>query len=287
MSRSSSRFWSLLTVPGIAWLAVFYVVPLVLVAVSSFATANSVGFPVYGLHSANYRLAFQPEFLPVLLRTLGFAGLATALCLLVGYPTAYVISRYGGRFRMLLVLGALAPWLVDYLIRIYAWLQLLGTQGLVADTLRSLGMANDNTQLLNNTPSVILGLMYNYLPLMIVLCYVAVEQMDHRLVEAGKDLYGSSARVFLSVTVPNTLSGIISGSAVVFLLSFGDWATVYFLGGPNQFMIGNLVEQQFNTAGSLPFGAALTVLLLIIVGLVIAIVSYVARRLTGTALKLT
>jgi spermidine/putrescine transport system permease protein len=287
MPQSRSRFWSLLTVPGIAWLALFYVAPLGLVAASSFATANPVGFPVYGLHAANYRLAFQPEFLPVLLRTLGFAALATGLCLLAGYPTAYVISRYGGRLRMLLVLGALAPWLVDYLIRIYAWLQLLGSQGLVADTLRQMGLATANTQLLNNTPSVMLGLVYNYLPLMIVLCYVAVEQMDHSLVEAGKDLYGSAARVFLNVTVPNTLSGIISGSAVVFLLSFGDWATVFFLGGPNQFMIGNLVEQQFNTAGSLPFGAALTVLLLIIVGLVIAVVSFVARRLTGSSLKLT
>lgn len=287
VQRSSTRLWSLFTVPGIAWLALFYVAPLSLVVAASFANTNPGGLPVYGFHFTSYVEAFQPEFFPVILRTLIFAAAATVLCLVVGYPTAYVISRYGGRFRLQLVIAVLAPWLVDYLIRIYAWLQLFGSRGLANETLRLLGLATKNSQVLNTTPSVVVGLVYNYLPLMILLCYVSVEQIDKRLIEAGKDLYGSALRVFLSVTVPNTLSGIAAGSVVVFLLSFGDWATAYFLGGPNQFMIGNLVEHQFDTGGQLPFGAALTALLLLIVGLVIAVVSFLARRLTGSGLNLS
>ena len=271
-----------LTPPAMLWLIAFYVVPLGFVIASSLATTDIVGRPVYEWRTDNYEQAFQGLFLPVFGRSLLYAAVTTAICLLIAYPTAYAISRYGGRWRNLLILGVLIPWLADYLIRIYAWQQLLSGKGLVNGALRALGLVGDEGAVMLNTSfAVIVGLVYNFLPLMILPIYMAVEQLDDRLIEAGKDLYASGRQVFVHVTLPATISGAASGTVLVFLLTLGDWATVSLLGGTGQYMIGNLIQDQLNSAGSLPFGAALTVVLL---GL-IALVLIGARLLSAGARK--
>lgn len=282
MSRRKHLLWPGLAGPALLWLTLLYVAPIALVLAMSFASTDFIGRPVYTWQLGNYHTAFQPQFLPTITRSLMFAALVAAICLVIGYPTAYVMSKYGGRYRNLLMLAALVPWLVDYLIRIYAWIQILGGNGLIVRLIGALGLnPHGDLKLLNTSPAVILGLVYNYLPLLIVMCFVAVEQLDDGLIEAGKDLYGRPLAVFLGVTIPNTLSGIVPGVAVVFLLALGDWATVFFLGGPQQFMIGNLIQNQYTSAGSLPFGAALTVLLLAVVMIVIVIAAFAGRRLSG------
>lgn len=259
-----------LTTPAMLWLTAFYLVPLGFVVASSLATTDIVGRPVYGWHADNYEQAFQGLFLPVFGRSLLYAAITTAICLLVAYPTAYAISRYGGRWRNLMMLGVLIPWLADYLIRIYAWQQLLSGNGLVNGALRTLGLVGDDgAAMLNTGFAVIVGLVYNFLPLMILPIYMAVEQLDDRLIEAGKDLYASGRQVFVHVTLPATAGGAASGTVLVFLLTLGDWATVSLLGGTGQYMIGNLIQDQLNSAGSLPFGAALTVVLLGLIALVL------------------
>lgn len=259
-----------LTTPAMLWLTAFYVVPLGFVVASSLATTDIVGRPVYTWRADNYEQAFQGLFLPVFGRSLLYAAITTAICLLVAYPTAYAISRYGGRWRNLLILGVLIPWLADYLIRIYAWQQLLSGRGLVNGALRALGLVGDEGAVMLNTSfAVIVGLVYNFLPLMILPIYMAVEQLDDRLIEAGSDLYASARQVFVHVTLPATASGALSGTVLVFLLTLGDWATVSLLGGTGQYMIGNLIQDQLNSAGSLPFGAALTVVLLALIALVL------------------
>lgn len=279
MARAARVLWAGLATPGLLWLVALYLVPLGFVVAGSLATSDVVGRPIYGWHTENYDQVFQGLLLPVLQRSLLFALVTTAICLLVGYPTAYLISRYGGRWRNALVLLILVPWLADYLIRIYAWQQLLSEHGPINRLLDALGLVGpEGLSMLNTTFAVIVGLVYNFLPLMILPIYVAVEQLDKRLIEAGRDLYGSARSVFLHVTLPNTMSGVASGVLLVFLLALGDWATVSLLGGTDQYMIGNLIQDQLNSAGSLPFGSALTVVLLAVIALVVALGRLLASR---------
>ncbi len=273
-----TRYQIGLLLPGGVWLALLYVTPIVVVVLASLGTADLVGRPIYGFNLGNYERVFQPLFLPVVFKTLLYATVTTAVCLLIGYPTAYVIARYGGRFRLLLVLTFLVPWFVDYLVRIYAWIQILADEGLLNGVLGELGLKGDGPiNLLGNQYALIGGLVYGFLPFMILSIYVAVDQLDQRLIEAAKDLYGTPRRTFLHVTLPNTLRGVVSGCVFVWLLSLGDFATAEFLGG-SQFMLGNLINGQFRTEGSLPFGAALTMTLLGFLILALLVVVLVSRR---------
>ncbi|MGB3485573.1 MAG: ABC transporter permease [Mycobacterium sp.] len=249
--------WSLL--PGSVWMTCFYLIPLALIVAASIATPDMIGRPIYGWYTDNFTMVFQSTYLPVVLRTFGYATIATALCLLIGYPCAYAISRYGGRAKPILLLAILVPWLADYLVRIYAWVQLLGRDGPANALLTRLGLGPVN--LIGNVYALNLGLVYSFLPFMILAVFLAVERMDWRLVEAAHDLHAGPVRAFTTIVVPRTAGGIAAGCQLVFLLSLGDFAVAQFLGG-STYMMGNLIRDQLATAGSLPFGAALTVTLL-------------------------
>ncbi|AQA01897.1 ABC transporter permease [Mycobacterium sp. MS1601] len=249
--------WSL--TPGTVWLSCFYLAPLALIVAASVATPDMIGRPIYGWYTDNFAMVFQPAYLPVVLRTFGYATIATLLCLAIGYPCAYAISRYGGRAKPLLLLAILVPWLADYLIRIYGWVQLLGREGPVNALLTRLGLGPVN--LIGNVYALNLGLVYSFLPFMILAVFLAVERMDWRLVEAAHDLHAGPVRTFTTIVLPGTAGGVAAGCQLVFLLSLGDFAVAQFLGG-STYMMGNLIRDQLATAGSLPFGAALTVTLL-------------------------
>lgn len=249
--------WGLL--PGSVWMVCFYLAPLTLIVAASVAMPDMIGRPIYGWYTDNFALVFQSAYLPVVLRTFGYAAIATALCLLIGYPCAYAVSRYGGGYKPLLLLAILVPWLADYLIRIYAWVQLLGRDGPVNALLNSLGLGPVN--LIGNVYALNLGLVYSFLPFMILAVFLAVERLDWRLVEAAHDLHAGPVRAFATIVIPRTAGGIAAGCQLVFLLSLGDFAVAQFLGG-STYMMGNLIRDQLATAGSLPFGAALTVTLL-------------------------
>ncbi|MDI6023186.1 ABC transporter permease [Leucobacter sp. UT-8R-CII-1-4] len=261
------QHWKVPFAIGGAWVILFYLLPLLVIATSSFATPDVIGRPTYGWTLNNYQLVFQDAYLPVIFRTFGYALAATFFALLIAYPTAYAISRYGGRRKVVLLLFVLIPWLADYLVRIYAWVQILGQEGPVLQFLRSVGMADANSTLLGTPGALLMGLVYSFLPFMILTIFLAVEKLDTTLLEAASDLYASPFQSFLKVTLPLTAGGIISGCQLVFLLSLGDFAVAQFMGG-SQYMIGNLIRDQLASAGSLPFGAALTVTLL--VGLILA-----------------
>jgi spermidine/putrescine transport system permease protein len=187
----------------------------------------------------------------------------TVLCLVIGYPVAYMIARFGGRFRNLLVVLIILPWFADYLVRIYAWFVILGDEGVVNGVLRAVGMhGNPPVIFLNTSFSVVGGLVYDYLPFMILPIYASLERMDPALIEAGKDLYGTPLRTFLHVTWPATIQGVIAGAVLVGLPSVGDFATASILGGANTFMIGNVIQDQFAAAGDWPTGAVLTIALM-------------------------
>jgi spermidine/putrescine transport system permease protein len=258
-------FWHAFLVPPGLWLLALYVAPIGFIAAVSVATVDFIGNPVYGWHTGNYHEVLSSTFWPPLWHSLVFALATTVLCLALGYPTAYVIGRYGGRLRHLLIALLVLPWFVDYLVRIYAWVVIFGDKGIANGVLHDLGMGGSPpVTFLNTWFAVVGGLVYSYFPFMILPIYAAVERMDGALVEAGKDLYGTPFRTFLHVTLPETMQGVLGGCVLVFLPAAGDFANAQLLGGPNQTMIGNLIQDQFNSSGDWPLGSAMTVVFMAI-----------------------
>jgi spermidine/putrescine transport system permease protein len=260
---SANRLWRLFLLPGGLWLVLLFVAPFGIVIAVSLGTTDFLGRVIYGFHPENYQSIVDPIYFPVLLRSLMYAVTTTVLCLVIGYPVAYMIARFGGRFRNLLVVLIILPWFADYLVRIYAWFVILGDEGVVNGVLRAVGMhGNPPVIFLNTSFSVVGGLVYDYLPFMILPIYASLERMDPALIEAGKDLYGTPLRTFLHVTWPATIQGVIAGAVLVGLPSVGDFATASILGGANTFMIGNVIQDQFAAAGDWPTGAVLTIALM-------------------------
>jgi spermidine/putrescine transport system permease protein len=283
MATTRRWLWSSFLLPGIAWLAVLFLIPLGLVVAMSFGTTNVIGQPVYGFHPGNYAQVFQPIFLPILERSVVYALVATVICFALGYAVAYTVAMFGGRYRNLIILFVILPWFVDYLVRIYAWVELLAQGGLISRALGAVGVGGKlGVQLLGGTPAVILGLVYNFLPFMILPVYVAIEQMDRGLIEAGKDLYGSPRQTFFRVTLPATLQGVATGCVLVFLSAAGDFVTAQLLGGPGNYMIGNLISDETTGLASLPLGAGLTVVLMLLMGVVVLAYMRVSRVETAT-----
>jgi spermidine/putrescine transport system permease protein len=259
---SAAGFWNRFLVPGGLWLVLLFAVPLVFVLALSFGYVDDLGRAVYDTRLDNYDDAFNPTYLPVLLRSVLYALATTALCLLIGYPVAYYVARYGGRYRNALIALLVLPFFVNYLVRTYAWVALLADEGLVNNALVDAGLRDQGLQMINTPWAVIGGLTYGYLVFMILPVYGSIERLDRSVIEAGKDLYGTPWQTFRHVTLPQTKQGILAGSVLVFLPSVGDFVSAQLLGGPDTYMVGNLIQDQFFTANNWPFGAALTVVMM-------------------------
>jgi spermidine/putrescine transport system permease protein len=258
-----SAFWTRFLVPGALWLLLLFAVPLVLVLALSFGYVDELGRAVYAFDFANYADAFEPTYVPVLLRSVLFALGTTALCLAIGYPVAYYIARFGGRYRHALIALLVMPFFVNYLVRTYAWVALLADEGLVNSAVVDLGIRDEGIQMINTPWAVMGGLAYGYLAFMILPVYAALERLDSSVIEAGKDLYGKPWRTFLHVTLPQTRQGILAGAVLVFLPAVGDFVSAQLLGGPDTYMVGNLIQDQFFAASNWPFGSALTVVMML------------------------
>jgi spermidine/putrescine transport system permease protein len=253
---SQGRFAAGFLVPGGLWLVLLFAIPLGIVLAISFGTTDDLGNTIYGWYPENYEQVFDPIFLPVLARSVGFALATVALCLLIGYPVAYYIAIFGGRWKHVLVAMVVLPFFVNYLVRTYAWIAMLGDEGVVN------GVLGADVKFINTPWAVIGGLVYGYLVFMILPLYAALDRMDPALIEAGKDLYGSPLQTFRNVTLPHTFQGVLAGTVLVFLPAVGDFVAAQLLGGPDSYMVGNLIQQQFFAAENWPFGAALTTVLM-------------------------
>jgi spermidine/putrescine transport system permease protein len=263
VTARASGFWSRFLLPGGLWLLLLFAVPLALVLALSFGFTDDLGRAVYSFELDNYADAFDPLYLPLLLRSVGFALATVALCLLIGYPIAYYIARYGGSRKHILIALLVVPFFVNYLVRTYAWVALLADEGLVNSALSSLNISEAGLQLINTPYAVIGGLVYGYLVFMILPIYASLERMDPALIEAGKDLFGRPVQTFIHVTLPQTKQGILAGCVLVFLPAVGDFVAAQLLGGPDTYMVGNLIQDQFFTANNWPFGSALTVVMML------------------------
>jgi spermidine/putrescine transport system permease protein len=250
---NENRFASAFLVPGGVWLLLLFVTPLVFLLAISFGYTDDLGEAIYSTRLDNYERLVDPDYLPVLFRSVGFALAAVVLCLLIGYPVAYYIAIFGGRWKHVLIALVVLPFFVNYLIRTYAWIAMLGDDGLVN------GLFDSNVRFLNTPYAVIGGLVYGFLAFMILPIYASLDRMDPALREAGKDLYGGPWQTFRHVTLPHTWQGVLAGSVLVFLPAVGDFVSASLLGGPGEVMVGNLIQQQFQASDNWPFGAALTV----------------------------
>jgi spermidine/putrescine transport system permease protein len=250
---NENRFATSFLIPGGLWLLLLFVTPLMFLLALSFGYTDDLGEAIYGTRLDNYERLIDPAYVPVLLRSVGFALAAVALCLLIGYPVAYYIAIFGGRWKNVLIVLVVLPFFINYLIRTYAWIAMLGDDGLVN------GVFDTSIRFINTPWAVIGGLVYGFLAFMILPIYAALDRMDPSLIEAGKDLYGGPWETFRHVTWPHTVGGVLAGSVLVFLPAVGDFVAASLLGGPEEVMIGNLIQQQFQASDNWPFGAALTI----------------------------
>jgi len=270
----------LLLLPGMAWLAIFFLVPMVYLGKTSLEQGL---FPTFTFQWAwaNFHDAislYQTQFV----RSFEYAGLATVIALVGSYPLAYWIAFRGGRWKNLFLLLVIAPFFVTYLIRTLAWETILADDGVVANTMRHLHLLGTNGRLLATSFAVVAGITYNFLPFMVLPLYVSLEQIDGRLIEAANDLYASRWKAFLRVTLPLSLPGVFAGTLLTFIPATGDFINAQLLGTPKQYMIGNVIQSQFLNVRDYPTAAALSFVLM---GLILAAILAYARIL-GTE-KLT
>ena len=256
---------ALLSLPGIVWLLLFFLLPLLFVVVASFMSRDTAGAPILPLTFEHYERTFGP-FGSVVWRSLRIALYTTLWCLLLGYPLAFFIStRKGARLRLLLLFMVLLPFWTNFLVRTYALQTILGREGLINTALANLGLIADPLQLLNTSFAVILGLVYGFLPFMVLPVYASVERLDFRFVEAANDLGANDWHSFWRVIFPLTLPGVMAGSMLVFIPAIGSFVTPDLLGGTRGLMIGNLVAKQLGGRANIPLGSAISVVLIVIV----------------------
>jgi spermidine/putrescine transport system permease protein len=273
----------LLLLPGIAWLVVFFLVPLGYLGYQSLESGSLLtGGYEFTWEFANYWDAIT-EYHEQLLRSFLYAGLATVAALLISYPLVYWIAFRAGRWRNLALLVIVAPFFVTYLVRTLAWLNILADQGPVVDLFQTVGVLADDGRLLATTFAVVAGITYNFLPFMALPLYVSLEQLDPRLLEAAKDLYASPVQAFLRVTLPLSAPGIVAGTLLTFIPAAGDFINAALLGTPRQYMIGNVIQSQFLEQIDYPSAAALSFILmaLILVALLVYARIVGTERLTG------
>lgn len=249
--------------PVLFWLSLFLVVPMLIVVVISFMGRDELGNVIFEFQASSYATFFDSLYLGIYWDTIVLSVVTTVLCLLFSYPLAYYIANAGPRIQTWGLALITIPFWINFLIRTYAWVLLLRTQGVVNNLLIQFGWIHEPLQLLYTKGAVLLGMVYTFIPFMVLPIYVALEQMDKRLLEAADDLGASRWNAFRHITLPQTKSGIMTGSVLVYVSTSGMFVVTDILGGAKSAMISNIIQSQFLGARNWPFGAALSVIFVI------------------------
>jgi spermidine/putrescine transport system permease protein len=255
--------WLFMT-PLLVWLILFVVAPSILLIVYSFAERDVLGRVVFNFTWENYIRAFDWKWLKILLDSIWYAFLTTIICMVVGFPVAWFIGRSPARYRNLLMTLVMIPFWTSFLIRTYAWITILSRDGFLNAALLAGGLINQPLVMMYTPFAVVLGLVYNYLPFMILPIYTSVEKLDNALVEAAYDLGAGPVRAFSKVIIPLTQPGIAAGALLVFVPAIAMFAITTLMGGGANPTIGEVIQKQFTSARNQPFGAALGTLLLLL-----------------------
>ena len=259
---------SFLVYPYIIWSAIFIVIPLILVVLFSF-TQKIDGKQVFSI--ANYKDLMDPIYFKVFLRSIILAGGSTLICLIVGYPVAYLISKVNVSKRGTLILLFILPMWMNFLLRTYAWVAILGKNGLLNTFLGWFGIPH--TSILYTKTAILLGMVYNFLPFMVLPIFNSLSKMDNDLINAARDLGANSFQVFTKVIFPLSLPGVVSGITMVFMPAVTTFAISRLLGGGKFMLIGDLIEQQFTVVGDWNFGSAVSIFMMIIILISMAVMS--------------
>lgn len=250
--------------PSVIWLSIFFMIPLAVIITYGFLDRGTYGGIVWKFQLDNYVRFADPLYIKIFGRSLGIAVITTISSLILGYPVAYWLAKRPARSRNAFLLLMMLPYWTNFVIRTYAWRFILYREGILNQALMAIGLIHEPLTLLYTNKAVVLGLVYAWVVGMILPCYASLVGLDQSLLEAAQDLYANSTRTFLRVTLPLTIPGIVSGSILVFVPSFGAFVTPDLLGGGKADMIGNLIQQQFGSAGDWPFGAAISTILMIV-----------------------
>lgn len=267
--------------PGLLYVTVFMTIPLLIIASYTVLTRGRFGGVQWEFTLDNFAKALDPTYLSILGNSLLIASITTVLALLLGYPTAYAIARLPRRWRTVALVLVVLPFWSNFLIRTYAWIVLLNSEGPINQALVNLGVVGAPLDLLYNRGAVVVGLLYAYLPLMILPVYASIERVDPQLEEAARNLGAGRLRAFVDVTLPLTLPGTLIGAIFVFVPSMGNFVVPELLGGGKTVMVGNLIRDQFLEARNWPFGAVLALSVVGFLILLFAIQALVSRRING------
>ena len=268
--------------PGFAWLLAFYVWPMV----QMFFIALQEGSLERG-YQLTWNWSMYGEvfsrYSTQLVRSVEYGLIVTVACLMIGYPLAYFIAVYGGRWKNVLLFMVILPFFVSFLIRTLMWRLTLADNGFVLGTIKDLGLLPDDFRVLATPFAVLAGLTYSFLPFMTLPLYASLEKLDRSLLEAAQDLYSSRRTAFLKVTLPLSLPGVFAGSLLTFIPAVGDFVNPLFLGGPGERLIGNVIQQRMLVSNDYPEGAALSFILMaaILIGVFIYARILGSEELTG------
>jgi len=287
MKARNFNFWGL--VPAWAIMLLTLIVPIGIIVLVSFAERGPYGGFEWKFSLDAYRqilfaedwsgtLAFNPQYLGIIARTVWLAALATLICALLSFPVAYFIAAQSSSVKSILIYLVTLPFWVSMIVRVYAWLLILGNDGVVEKTLTGLGLAGDIDSLLFNDGAMLVGLVYSYIPLMILPVYASVEKFDKSYIEAAHDLYGNRWTTLRRVIIPLVSPGLVAGAILVFVPCLGAVLEPTLLGGGKNIMMGNLIQTQFGTARNWPFGSAIAIVLLVLVMIVLIINARRAAR---------
>lgn len=290
MRRQTAVLTALLS-PVTLFLGVFFLLPLLIIAVFSFLTPGLYGGVEWAFYPWNYGRIFgwadgimeiyEPIYLQIMARSLGFAAMTVVLCLFLCYPVAFWVSRLPARWRLLFLFLITLPFFSSLIVRLYAWLLILKPSGLLNTVLLGVGVISEPLEILYTPAAVVLGMVYVMVPFMFLPLFSSIDNLDRALMEASMDLGATRFQTFIKVILPQTLPGILGGAVIVFIPSVGNFIVPDVLGGAKGLMIGNLVEQQFLSARNWPFGSALSMIVMAVVLTVLLTSITFAKRKGG------
>lgn len=257
-----------ITYPYIVWSALFIVIPLLMILFFSFTIDSGSG---YRFSTENFQRLMNPQYIAIFSHSLVLAIISTIICLLIGYPVAYIISKLPEHRRNLLIMLFILPMWMNFLLRTYAWLPILGKNGIINNFLGLFGI--EPIQFLYTNGAILLGMVYNFLPFMILPIYTVLSKLDQNLVNAAYDLGATRRQTFVKVIFPLSIPGVISGITMVFMPAVSTFVISRLLGGGQYMLLGNLIETQFTTMGDWNFGSALAIFMMIIILISMAIMN--------------
>ncbi|MCQ4925498.1 ABC transporter permease [Tissierella carlieri] len=265
--------------PYVLWMVIFIVVPLLLIMYFAFTRGDSQNFATFQFSLDNFKRFFTPTYLKVLGRSVNLAFISTIVCLILGYPMAFIISKEKIRKRNIMILMFVIPMWMNFLLRTYAWLTLLGRNGFINFLVTKLGF--QPLDLMYNDKAVLLGMVYNFLPFMVLPIYSVLTKIDNSLIEAAEDLGANKIQVFGKVILPLSVPGIITGITMVFIPAVSTFIISSLLGGNKYNLIGNLVEQQFRWTGDWHFGSSMSIILMVFILITMALTSKFDKEKEG------